>query len=444
MISEWNQSTLGELCTQHGGKIQTGPFGSQLHQSDYVCKGIPVVMPKDIDQQGINTSSIARVNQETAVRLSKHKLQKDEIIFPRRGEITKCALINQKQEGFLCGTGCIKITIPLLILNPLFLRYHLAKKETIEWLDGNAVGSTMKNLSTGILKKLPIHFPPLPIQKKIAEILSAYDDLIKNNLKRIKLLEEMAQINFEEWFVQMRFPGNEASSNNLTTALPEGWSNCNIGSLVNHEIGGGWGYETENEEFSSPAYVIRGTDIDGLTSGDILGVPYRYHKPSNLQSRKLTHGDIIFEVSGGSQDEGVAKTALITKNLLKHFKGTVICASFCKLARPIDIEHSLFLFHLLRFLRRTKATEVFEIRSASNIVNYNWSAFLKFQKIKRPDNALLKAFYSQNILLHDGLYNLALQNQRLREARNILLPRLMTGMIDVETYNPANLLKELS
>src|SRR4051794_19589803 len=106
MMKGWTQSTLGELCKTYGGKIQTGPFGSQLHQSDYVDEGVPVVMPKDINQQGIDLSSAARVSSETVTRLSRHKLHKDEIVFPRRGEITKCALIRQDQEGFLCGTGC--------------------------------------------------------------------------------------------------------------------------------------------------------------------------------------------------------------------------------------------------------------------------------------------------------------------------------------------------
>ncbi|MGG7056563.1 hypothetical protein, partial [Nitrosomonas sp. ANs5] len=78
MTKSWTKSTLGELCKDYGGKIQTGPFGSQLHKSDYVDGGIPVVMPKDINQQGIDLTSVAKISSETAARLSRHKLYKDE------------------------------------------------------------------------------------------------------------------------------------------------------------------------------------------------------------------------------------------------------------------------------------------------------------------------------------------------------------------------------
>ena len=90
----------------------------------------------------------------------------------------------------------------------------------------------------------------------------------------------------------------------------------------------------------------------------------------------------------------------------------------------------MFLFW--RFLRTIKGTEVFEIRSASNIVNYNWTAFLKFQKIKKPSETELEAFNKIVEPIYKQIYNLGNQNQRLNEARNILLPRLMIGMIDVD------------
>ncbi len=253
------------------------------------------------------------------------------------------------------------------------------------------------------------------IRRKIAKILSAYDDLIENNLKRIKLLEEMAQNEFNEWY-----------ANN------DDFEEVNLGAIIGHEIGGGWGAEEQSEEFSKPAYVIRGTDIDELPNGKIEKVPFRFHKKSNLASRKLQDGDIIFEVSGGSSYEGVAKTLLVTDELLKQFDNAVMPASFCKLARPIERKYSHFLFLFWRFLRKIKGTEVFEIRSASNIVNYNWTAFLKFQKIKKPSETELEKLNKIVEPIYKQVYTLGNQNQYLKEARDILLPRLMTGMIDVE------------
>ena len=237
-------------------------------------------------------------------------------------------------------------------------------------------------------------------------------------------------------------PKHESTPITPKTNLPEGWETKSIGELVEREIGGGWGLDEMDSDHVMPAYVIRGTDIGSLHTTNIEDVPFRFHKKSNLRSRKLTHGDIVFEVSGGSRTEGVAKSGFITDALLKQFGQDVMCASFCKLVHPIDVSVGLFLFHYFRFLREIKATEIFEIRGASSIINYNWTAFLKFQKVMMPPEDIIKGFYSEAIIIHDEIQNLASQNQRLREARDILLPRLMTGMIDVEQYDPAQLLRE--
>lgn len=295
-----------------------------------------------------------------------------------------------------------------------FLSY-LVTLINLNWFSG---GSAQPLLTHGWIKPVKVEIPSFNLQQKIAKILSSYDDLIDSNLQRIKLLEEMAQNTFNEWY----------STN-------EEFQEVNLGSLFGHEIGGGWGNDELTDEFNKPAYVIRGTDIDELPNGKLEKVPFRYHKKSNLASRKLQDGDIIFEVSGGSSYEGVAKTLLVTEELLKQFDNAVMPASFCKLARPAKREYSSFLFLFLRFLRNIRGTEVFEIRSASNIVNYNWTAFLKFQKVKKPNDDVLEKFNAIVEPIYKQIYILENQNQYLKEARDILLPRLMTGMIDVSEIN---------
>src|SRR6058998_3888210 len=117
----WSASTLGELIEHGGGMIQTGPFGSQLHQSDYLPEGIPVIMPKDIVDGRVAIDSVARVSEETAMRLSRHQLNPRTIVLPRRGEITKRAFITEEQSGWLCGTGCVQIELRGAQLVPEFL-----------------------------------------------------------------------------------------------------------------------------------------------------------------------------------------------------------------------------------------------------------------------------------------------------------------------------------
>src|SRR5439155_23490197 len=117
-------ATLGDLVKRDRGLIQTGPFGSQLHQSDYVADGIPVIMPKDITDGRVDSASVARVSEETANRLSRHQLRPKTIVLPRRGEITKRAFVRDDQTGWLCGTGCLQIALKGKHILPEFLYYY--------------------------------------------------------------------------------------------------------------------------------------------------------------------------------------------------------------------------------------------------------------------------------------------------------------------------------
>ena len=206
----WKETTLGEVCDEVNGIIQTGPFGSQLHQSDYSEVGIPVVMPKDIVEGRIAADTVARVSPDHVERLSRHKLSAGDIVYGRRGDIGRQALIRPEQAGWICGTGCLRLSLGKAVLDPLFLHYYLKQDEVVSWITNQAVGATMPNLNTGILRSVPVRLPPLPIQRRIASILSAYDELIENNQRRIKILESMARGLYREWFVHFRFPGHES------------------------------------------------------------------------------------------------------------------------------------------------------------------------------------------------------------------------------------------
>lgn len=102
---------LGTLIESDGGVLQTGPFGSQLKQAEYASDGVPVIMPTDIENGEVNESTVARVPETTVERLSRHKIKAGGIVLPRRGAITKRAFIRPEQDGWLCGTGCIKIEV---------------------------------------------------------------------------------------------------------------------------------------------------------------------------------------------------------------------------------------------------------------------------------------------------------------------------------------------
>ena len=252
-------------------------------------------------------------------------------------------------------------------LNIRYLCY--AMNLQLQLLKTMSAGSTTKFLTIKILHGLDIPFPSIITQNKIADILSTYDDLIENNQKQIKLLEEAAQRLYKEWFVDLRFPGYENTP--ITDGVPQGWKKLPLGELIEYEIGGGWGEDQPTEKCDLPAYVIRGTDLYDVTHGNAKSIPFRFHAKSNLDSRKLQDGDIVFEVSGGSKNEGVARTALITESLIDFLGGDVICASFCKLIRLKDKSSAKYMYDTLQYLRNSGETVKYDKRSASSIVNYS-------------------------------------------------------------------------
>lgn len=422
---KWMYVKLGDIAKT----IQTGPFGSQLHQSDYSTNGLPVVMPKDLQNGIISEDSIARVSMEHVERLGRHKIKSGDILYSRRGDVGRCAFTTEREQDWLCGTGCLKVTIDREKANPQYVFFQLQMPKTVGWVTNHAVGSTMLNLNTSILSNVPINLPERNIQDKIVDILSKYDELIENNQKQIKILEEAAQRLYKEWFVDLRFPGHKNVK--IVDGVPDGWEIKPLKELIKFEIGGGWGEDILTHKFENPAYVIRGTDFYGITHGKITSIPYRFHKKSNLQTRELINGDIIFEVSGGSKTEGVAKTLLIRNELLNCFSQPVMCASFCKLIRLKDTALAQYVYDTLQYLRAIGATGEFDKKSASSIVNYRWKDFLEQQYIILPEKEIKIKYYTLADNMYNQIINKSKNIEKLEKARDRLLHKLMSGEIEV-------------
>ena len=169
----WEATTLGVLASKPSGFLQTGPFGSQLHKHDYLKDGIGVVNPTHLWDNQINHEEVPRVSPETAARLERHRLAVGDILFARRGEIGRHGMVTEKEEGWLCGTGCFLARVRRKDIDNRFLSYLFSTSGCIAWLNSHAAGAIMPNLNNTVLKSMPVFFPKLETQADIADCLDA-------------------------------------------------------------------------------------------------------------------------------------------------------------------------------------------------------------------------------------------------------------------------------
>jgi type I restriction enzyme S subunit len=409
----WNAATLGEVAERDGGLIQTGPFGSQLHQSDYVPDGIPVIMPKDITDGRVDAASVARVSEATANRLSRHQLRPRTIVLPRRGEITKRAFIRDDQAGWLCGTGCLQIALEGKHLLPEFLYYYMEQGAIVRWLEQHAVGTTMLNLSAGIVSELPLKFPMPVAQQRIANVLSAYDDLVENNRRRMALLEDAARQLYREWFVRLRFPGHEHTR--IANGVPEGWERRTLAELCESVD---YGYTASAELDEVGPKFLRITDIVPDTI-DWTAVPFCQIEEDRMAKFRLVEGDIVIARTGA--------TVGYAKRLHKRHPDAVFASYLVRLRLKPEIDNLM-----VGIFAESEDYKSYVQSRVGGAAQPNANAkVLSAAKILVPIPSIQRIFHEFVEPLMDQREVLQLHNQQLRAARDLLLPRLMSGEISV-------------
>lgn len=411
---QWAEASLGSICDDGQGLIKTGPFGSQLHQSDYCVDGTPVVMPKDIVGGRLVDVSIARVSQEHIDRLAHHKLKAGDIVYGRRGDIGRCALIRERESGWLCGTGCLRVSLGEGDVLPQYLFYYLNDPSVVAWISNQAVGATMPNLNTGILRSIPVRYPPKGIQNRIVSILSAYDDLIENNTCRIEILEEMARRFYEEWFVQFRFPGHEGVEfkESELGLIPEGWKVVALEAAV--EINPKTKVERDGEKvfvpmgaLSETGMVISGWEIKSGNSGA------KFQNGDTLVARIspcLENGKTGFvDFLPATQPTACGSTEFIVLRSRSLCPEMVYCLSRSDRFREVAMKSM------------SGATGRQRVRVES-LVGY---------PIAQPESELVAKYHAFAQPCFKEIRVLANKNANLRQQRDLLLPKLISGEIDV-------------
>ena len=418
----FSKSTLGQICDEGGGTIRTGPFGSQLHQSDYRDVGIPVVMPQDIVEGKISDEKIARISESDAERLAGHKLERGDIVYGRRGNIGSHSLIKNREAGWLCGTGCLRISLGNGNVDSCFLHYYLNKPEVINWIYNHAIGATMANLNTSILRSVPITFPTILTQRKIAAILSAYDDLIVNTNRRIKILEEIARLIYQEWFVDYHFPGHESVKivDTQVRMIPEGWK---VTSILQSPY---FIFIRENiKPYQGTKTYYATADVSGITIVSD-GIRYTYEdKPSRAQKQPILNS-VWF-----ARMQETYKVLTFTKTNINIAQSSMLSSGFAGF-RAVDGGSYPFLyfnidsedFHKQKDMFCTGATQ----RSLTN-------EGLGQIKSLIPPRDIVYQFGGIAQPIIDEILVLQQRNYILKKTRDLLVPKLISGEVDVSNLD---------
>lgn len=410
----WKKVRLGEL-----GEFKNGVNFSR----EFKGQGIRLINVKDIFKGGrtIDFGSLDYVDLGDMRGIEKYFVQKNDIFFVRssvkRDGIGLVSLAKRSDnETIHCGF-VIRFRPLNLNVDSLFLTYLLRSPYYRQTLIGLSGGSAIVNISQDTLASLTLTLPPLYVQRKIASILSAYDDLIENNLRRIKILEEMAQMIYREWFVHFRFPGHEKVRmvKSELGMIPEGWEVRRLATLVETQ----YGYtETASDEEIGPKF-LRGTDINKNSFIDWSNVPYCQIPESKLQNYRLSVGDIVVIRMA---DPG--KVGIVEKEINAIFASYLVRL---KIKSPNFSPYFLFYFLLSDQYQGyiTGASTGTTRKSAS-------AGVITDVDVAVPSVDLREMFEEKIVVIRKMLNNLLDRNTNLRQTRDLLLPKLISGEIEVE------------
>jgi type I restriction enzyme S subunit len=382
MREGWKEVELEELGTIGRGKSRHRPRNADfLYGNEY-----PFVQTADVKAAEYKITSYSQMYSEAGLTQSK--------LWPIN---TLCITIaaNIADSSILGIEACFPDSVLGFISDPLksdvkFVKYLFDMLQIR--IKQISQGAAQDNLSLEKIRTLRFTVPNVETQRKIATILSGYDDLIENNLKRIKILEEMAQQTYEEWFVRMRFPGYETAVMNEETGLPEGWEKVKLGEIYDLKYG---------KNLAQTDILKEGTFSVYGASGKM-----GYFTKSNISSKKVL-------VTSRGNGSGVVHRTFEDESFVTNNSFVV----------NTELGLGYTFYNLKKF-------DLSRFNSGSAQPQLTNSALLNVEII-RPNSQLINDF---NLIVNNQIQfidNLLNQNQRLREARDLLLPRLMMGIVEV-------------
>jgi type I restriction enzyme, S subunit len=404
----WPMKPLSELCelaidcVNKTAPVVEGPTPYKMIRTTNVKGGF------------IDTETVRYVTKDTFEKWTRRsRPQYGDVILTREapvGEVGRCTF-DDSQNIFL-GQRLFQYRPKPELLNWNYLAYALQSPVVQNKLHGVSFGATVPHVKVGDAENLEIPCPELGVQEYVGETLAAYDDLIENNQRRIALLEESARLLFREWFVNLRFPGSESIP--VTDGIPNGWHAGVFGDFV--EAVGGATPDTKRADYWDGDIVwLTPTDV---TRNDCLFLPDSERKitASGYEScsAKLLPPGTIFMTSRAS----IGYFALLDKPACTN-------QGFIAVVPKIDDSRNFLLFHLM--------DRVEEFEAVATGATFKELSKKKFKVLRTviPDAITLSAFSEKTQPILDLVTALKKQNINLIESRNALLPKLMSGEIQV-------------
>lgn len=418
---------LGDLVESGLADLRTGPFGTQLHASDYVVSGRPVLNVRNVGFGEVRDERLEYVNDETAQRLSGHILQEGDIIFGRKGAVERHAYIPERYSGALQGSDCIRLRIGNAApIRPLFASFALRTHEHKEWMKGFcAHGVTMASLNQDILRQVVLPDLTLHEQDRAISVLKSLDDLIENNRRRVELLEQMAEAIYREWFVHFRYPGHEgvAMVDSPLGPIPEGWEASRVQdltSLLSRGISPHYNpvgpYVVVNQR------CIRQTRLD-------LSLARRQDRPVP-QIKLLKKGDVLVNSTGVGTLGRVTQVLTDPEDLTADSHVSVVRPD------PKNIRSTFFGMMML-----SKEPEFERLGVGSTGQTELSRASIGGLEVLVPPLPLQSEFDRAVADSRQLVLGLMEENAVLAAIRDLLLPKLVTGQIDVSELDPGPLVE---
>lgn len=352
-------------------------------------KGYPLIRTPNVGKGRLDLNGVHRVSESVyKQRIQRGAPRANDLIFAREAPAGNVALVQENQTVCL-GQRTVLIRPNVQKVNPQYLVYYLLSPKPQYELLGTANGATVAHINLPAIRNLKIELPEKSVQDKIGTILVTYDDLIENNQRQIKLLEEAAQRLYKEWFVDLRFPGHENTK--IVDGVPEGWSRTNINEILTFHRG----YDLTKNEMKAGRYPVVG-------STTVIG----YHNEFKIKGPGIVTG----------RSGSLGKYQFIWDNFWPH--NTSLYISDYK-------DHNIFFVYSL-----LQTVDFASLNNGGAIPTLNRNVLSNIEVIE-PTDELQEMFAKIAEPQYQKIKNLEKQNDRLKTVRDLLLPKFMSGEVEV-------------